>query len=232
MKIKHFFYVLFLMLMMACGKTADYTTEFIKETSGSYLFNANEVIEVYFENNELFLKWRGAEKIEPIYLGDNTYFIKEMNKKIAFVKPAGSQNYVISEIPEDDAEAKEEVNYKKLPDSAKVASDYLKDKEYDKALEGYLAIQKEDSNSGFLNQYDINRFGNQYLKDENYKDAIAVFKLNSKIHPKSDNVYSSLANAYAKNGDSLQAYNNYKIALKYNTGNRSAKKFISVYDKK
>jgi len=216
--------------MLACGKSVDYSPEFITATSGSYLYNANDVIEVYFENNELFLKWRGAEKIEPIYLGEDTYYIKEMNKKITFVKQEDSQNYIIYEIPED--KTSESVSYKKLAKTLKVPSDYLKDKEYNKALEGYLAIQKEDSNSVFLNQRDINKFGYQYLKDENYKDAIEVFKLNAALHPTSDNVYDSLAEAYARSGDSLQAYNNYKKALKYNTGNRRAKQFITTYDKK
>jgi len=216
--------------MLACGKSADYSPEFVTATSGSYLYNANDVIEVYFENNELFLKWRGAEKIEPIYLGENTYYIKEMNKKITFVKPEESQNYIIYEIPED--KTSEPVSYKKLAKTLKVPKDYLKNKEYNKALEGYLAIQKEDSNSVFLNLRDINKFGYQYLKNENYKDAIEVFKLNAALHPTSDNVYDSLAEAYARSGDSLQAYNNYKKALKYNTGNRRAKQFIATYNKK
>lgn len=218
--------------MLACGETANYSPEFIKATTGRYLFNANEEIEVYFENNELFLKWRGAEKIEPLYLSKNTYFIKEMNKKVQFIKPEGSQNYIISEIPEDNELTTKTVSYKKLPDSVQVPSAYLKNKNYDKALEGYLAIQKEDSTSAVLNQYDFNRYGYKFMKDENYKDAIEVFKLNVALHPKSDRTYSSLANAYVKTGDSLKAYQNYKKALKFNTGNRNAKSFIAAYNEK
>ncbi|MEJ6792402.1 MAG: tetratricopeptide repeat protein [Lacinutrix sp.] len=232
MKLKHSIYALFLMLMLACGETANYTSEFIEDTTGRYLLTENEVIEVYYENNELFLKWRGKDKIEPLYLGNNTYFIKEMNKKIEFLKSEESQIYTISEIPENNTETNERVTYKKLSDSIKVPSTYLNDKEYDKALEGYLEIQKLDSNSAYLNQYDFNRLGYKYIDDKNYIDAIEVFKLNAVLHPTSDNVYDSLADAYAKSGDSLIALENYKKALKYNTGNRRAKQFIKVYSEK
>lgn len=219
--------------MLACGKSANYTPEFIKDTSGRYLFNANEVIEVYFENGELFLKWRGAEKIEPLYLGENTYFIKEMNKKIQFIKPNGSQSYVISEVPVDNDELRtKKVSYKKLADAVQVPSTYLKNKEYDKALEGYLAIQKEDSTSVFIEENVFNRAGYNKLNDKNYDEAIALFKINAALYPESDNVYDSLADAYARNGDSIQAYQNYKKALQYNTGNKRAKRFVAAYDKK
>lgn len=232
MKFKHAFYTLFLMLMLACGKSANYTPEFINEITGRYLFNANEEIEVYFENSELFLKWRGAEKIEPLYLGENTYFIKEMNKKIEFLKPEGSTTYTITEVPDEDTPEVKRVRYNKLPDSVQVPSTYLKNKEYDKALEGYLAIQKEDSTNVFIEEHVFNRAGYNKLNEKKYEDAIGLFKINVALYPESDNVYDSLADAYARNGDSLEAYQNYKKALQYNTGNKRAKRFVTAYDKK
>ena len=232
MKTKLFFYLVLFALVLACSKTANYSPEFIKDTSGRYLFNANEVIEVYFENNELFLKWRGAEKIEPLYLGDNAYFIKEMNKKIKFLKPEISQDYVISEISEDDVLNEKNSSYKKLLDSIYVPSTYLKNKQYDKALQGYLTIQKEDSTSVFIEENAFNRLGYNKLNENKIEDAIALFKINVALYPKSDNVYDSLADAYTRNEDSLMALENYKIALKYNTGNRRAKQFIEAYNKK
>ena len=232
MKIRHFFYMLFLSLIVACGKTKDYTPEFIKATSGNYLYNADEVIVVYFEDNQLLLKWRGAEKIEPLYLGENTYFVKEMNKKIEFVKASDAQNYSIIEIPEDEDSKTERVSYKKLPDAVQVPSVYLKNKEYDKALQGYLAIQKEDSTSVFIEEHVFNRAGYNKLNEKKYEDAIGLFKINVALYPESDNVYDSLADAYARNGDSLEAYQNYKKALQYNTGNKRANRFVTAYDKK
>lgn len=231
MKTKAFIFTLLFGLLLSCGKAADYSPEFIKDTTGRYLFNANEVIEVYFNNNELFLKWRGAEKIEPMYLDENTYFIKEMNKKIQFLKHPETQVLYISEVPEDE-NAAITYNYKKLEDSVQVPSTYLKNEQYTKALEGYLAIQKEDSTSVFIKENGFNRLGYNKLREEKYKEAIEIFKINVALHPESDNVYDSLADAYVKNGDSLEAYNNYKKALQYNNGNRSAKRFVAAYNNK
>ena len=231
MKTKLFIYIFLFTLILSCGKSANYTPEFIKDTTGRYLFNANEVIEVYFENNELLLKWRGAEKIEPLYLDENTYFIKEMNQKIQFLKHPETQVFYISEVSKDE-KAEVTYNYKKLPDSVRVPSAYLKNKEYDKALEGFLAIQNEDSTSAFISENGFNRAGYNKLNENKYDEAIAYFKINVALYPESANVYDSLADAYARNGDSLQAYTNYKKALKFNTGNRRAKRFIAAYDKK
>ncbi|RLJ64348.1 hypothetical protein CLV86_1465 [Lacinutrix venerupis] len=230
MKTKLIIYTIICTLFLACGKKADYTPEFIEKTTGRYLFNVNEVIEVYFENNELFLKWRGAEKIEPLYLEENTYFIKEMNKKIKFLKHPENKIMYISEVSPDE-NAKTTYNYKKMPDSLHVPSTYLKNKEYEKATEGYLAIQKEDSLNVFIEEHVFNRLGYNKLKEKEFDEAIELFKINVALYPESSNVYDSLADAYARKGDSLQAYNNYKKALQFNTSNDRAKRFIASYNK-
>ena len=56
--------------------------------------------------------------------------------------------------------------------------------------------------------------------------------MNVALYPESDNVYDSLADAYLRSGDSLQAFNNYKIALEYNSGNKRAKQYVEAYNKK
>ena len=52
------------------------------------------------------------------------------------------------------------------------------------------------------------------------------------MYPKSSNVYDSLAEAYLLSGDSLQAYNNYKMAFNYDNRNNRAKEFVNKYDSK
>jgi tetratricopeptide (TPR) repeat protein len=108
---------------------------------------------------------------------------------------------------------------------------YLKDKEYDKALDGFLEIQKLDAESILIEEDDFNRLGYNLIREKVYEDAIEVFKINVALYPESDNVYDSLAHAYLLSGDSLNAYTNYSKALELNTGNPRAKKFIKVYKK-
>ena len=230
MKTKVLLVLLTILCLTSCNKNASYTPEFIKEASGRYLFNSDEVIEVYFENDKLFLKWRGAEKIEPMYLKLNTYFIKEMNKKITFEVHPETKIFYISEVLESDT--KTTYDYKKLPDSVNVPSAYLKNKEYTKALAGYAAIQKEDSTSVFVSERIFNRFGYDQLREKNYDDAIEIFKINVALYPGSANTYDSLAEAYLQSGDSVQALAFYKKTLSMDSGNRGAKRFVDAYNKK
>ena len=83
----------------------------------------------------------------------------------------------------------------------------------------------------FINERDFNSHGYELLGKKEYENAIEVFKMNVTLHPESDNVYDSLADAYLRHGDSLQAFNNYKKALEYNNGNKRAKQYIEAYKK-
>ena len=76
--------LLLLFITLSCSKTSN-NSDFIKSVSGKYLFNPNKAIEVYFIENELFLKWNGAENIKPLKTDDSTFYVKEMNEKIQFL---------------------------------------------------------------------------------------------------------------------------------------------------
>lgn len=213
-----------------CSKNIEYTEEYKEKTAGRYLYNSEVVIDVYFENNNLFLEWQGEKVIKPIILDENIFFVADMYKKFHFVEHPQTKKYYLSEL-EEDSENLISYDYLKVSDSFKTPSMYLNNKEYDKALLGYLDIQKQDSTSVFIDETEFNRKGYQLLREKKYQDAINVFKINMALYPKSDNVYDSLADAYLRSGDSLQAFNNYKKALELNTGNKRAKKFINKYSK-
>lgn len=217
-------------LLTSCNKSVDYSPEFIEQTSGRYLYNHDELIEVYYKDNKLFLKWKGAERVEPVVLGENEIFIPDMYKKLHFVQHPETKKRYLSILSEDD-NAAITYDYLKVDTGFKTPSMHFKDKEYDKALEGYLKIKQTDPESEYIREWDFNRAGYKHLGKEEYEDAIAVFKLNAALHPESDNVYDSLADAYAKSGDSLQAFDNYTIALEKDSGNKRAKKFIEAYKK-
>ena len=232
MKVKStIFSLLFLVVAVSCSKNIDYTPEFINETSGKYLFNQNDIIEVFYEDKKMFLKWRGAEKIEHVVLSKNTFFVVDMYKKLQFVKHPKTKKRYLSIIPED-KDSIVSYDFLKVDEDYKTPSQYLKDREYDKALAGYLKIQKLDSTSAFINERSFNSLGYEFLRKQEYKDAIEVFKLNVALYPESGNVYDSLGEAYLRNGDSLQAYNNYKKALEYNAESRMAKKYLKTYSEK
>ncbi len=224
------FFTFLISIVFSCSKNIDYSPEFIEQTSGRYLYNQDEVIDAYYEKGKLFLKWRGAEKIKVLILDKNTFFVADMYKKLRFVQHPETKKRYLSIISEDNKDQMT-YDYLKVEDSFKIPSMHLKDKNYDKALDGYLKIQKQDSTSVLINERGFNSLGYKLLKEKEYQNAIDVFKMNVALYPKSDNVYDSLADAYLRFGDSLQAFNNYKKALEYNNGNKRAKQFVEAYNK-
>ncbi|SDH88354.1 tetratricopeptide repeat protein [Winogradskyella thalassocola] len=218
--------VLITMIGWSCSNSVNYSETFKNETAGNYLYNQDDVIEVYYENNKLFLNWRGG-KIEPVALEENEFFVADMYKKFRFVQHPKTQQWYLSVIPEEDT-AEVTYDYLKAPKGYKTPSAHLADGNYDKALAGYLEIKKQDSTSIFIKEWDFNRVGYKHLRDKEYEKAIGVFKVNAALHPNSANVYDSLAEAYLFIGDSLQAYQNYKVALSFNNEIRQAKAFVSA----
>lgn len=225
-----FFSFFLIIIVIGCSKNVEYTAEFKEKNTGRYLYNPEVVIDVYFENNKLFLKWQGEEIIKPIILDDQTFFVADMYKKFHFVEHPQTKKRYLSVVLEEN-ESKISYDYIKVSDSFKTPSMCFKNKEYDRALIGYLEIQKQDSTSAFINEVDFNRKGYQFLGDKKYQEAINIFKINKALYPESDNVYDSLADAYLRSGDSLQAFENYTKALELNTGNDRAKKYINNYNK-
>jgi len=69
--------VILFITLISCS-TKGNSEKFIQQFSGRYLYNADEAIEAYFENTELYLKWRGATKIKPLKIDNNTFYVKEM----------------------------------------------------------------------------------------------------------------------------------------------------------
>ena len=209
-------------LSFSCGSKSN-DDAFVNSYSGRYLFNSDEVIEVYFENNELFLKWRGAHNIKPLKVDENTFFVKEMNEKIQFqTNQTGDHSMTL--IAKDNNSIN--VSYNKLKEGEKIPSEYLKNNQFDKALEAYLVLKQNDSLDPAINEGDLNSVGYDYLRDKEFEHSINVFKINAALYPESSNVYDSLAEAYMKSGDTIQAISNYEKSLTLDSGNQRAKRMI------
>jgi len=230
MKFNYFFFFIVFVLFYGCSNNFN-DPEFIKKASGRYLYNSDEVIHIYFEENEMFMEWRGAKKIKPLKVNDSTFFVKEMNEKIQFLTNPANQKQYIALVPKEESKPIA-YNFMKLKEGEKVPSEYLANKEFDKALEGYLAIKKKDSKDSSINENYLNSLGYKFLQEKDFEIAKAIFKINAALYPNSSNVYDSLAEAYMKSGDTVRAIENYKIALTFDSGNFSAKNQLKKLEKK
>lgn len=221
--------LLLIILLTSCSKNINYSAEHIAQTSGRYVFNQDEIIEVFYENKDLYIRWKSG-KMKPVVLDENTFFVPDMYQKLRFVVHPDTQERYLGVVSEED-ENKVTYEYPKVADSYKTPRMYLRDKEYQKAFDAYVALHKKDSSAVLIEEFEVNRIGYGLLRDKEIDNAITVLEMNVALYPESDNVYDSLGEAYLKKGDSLKAFTNFKKAYELNTGNKRAKAYVETYTK-
>jgi len=224
MKLRYLIFTMLLITTFSCSNNSN-NSEFIEKVTGRYLYNSDEVIKIYFIKNELLMEWRGAKSIKPLKVNETTFFVKEMNEKIQFLTNPKNQKEYIVLIPKE--ENKSIIfNFVKLEEHENVPNEYIKNNDFDKALEGYLNIQIKDSLDTAIEERNFNSLGYKELRDKNYENAIHIFEINIALYPNSSNVYDSYADALKQSGDTVKAIINYKKSLVLDSGNKRAKKNI------
>lgn len=219
MKIK-FLFLSIILLFASCTSKSN-SPEFIEKAAGRYYFNADEIIEVTFnENNKLLIKWRNQD-LEPLKVNDSSFYVRELNEKLIFNT---IDNKI--ELAEKREHEGEKYVFKKLKKGEKTPSEHLAEGNFEAALKGYKAIKEKDSLSPVIRERNLNRLGYQYLRKDEFENAINVFKINIELYPNSSNTYDSTGDAYAKMKDTIKAIEYYKKALAINPENRSSKRGI------
>ena len=74
-------------------------------------------------------------------------------------------------------------------------------------------LRQADPKSELVSEQGINHLGYGLLGNKQYKEAVAVFQMNTEDFPKSANTYDSLADAHFKAGDLPHALEDYRKAL-------------------
>ncbi|CAL2077033.1 tetratricopeptide repeat protein [Tenacibaculum sp. 190524A05c] len=217
MKAKLFFSLLCAILLINCTSKKN-DQDFINNASGRYFFNADEVIEVLFKDQELYLKWRNSD-LKPLKVNDSVFYAKELNEKLIF--NTKESKIVLAEKREHEGE---KFTFLKLKDGEKTPSEYLEENNYELALKGYKQIKERDSLNPVIRERNLNRTGYSYLRNDDMEKAIYIFKINTELYPRSSNTFDSLGDAYKKQKDTAKAIESYKKALSINPENRSSKR--------
>ncbi|CAL2110677.1 TPR_REGION domain-containing protein [Tenacibaculum sp. 190130A14a] len=220
MKAKLYIFSLLSVLLFASCSSKKNSDDFINQVSGRYYFNADEVIEVHFENKELLLKWRN-QNLTPLKVNDTSFYVRELNEKLLF----DIHNNLIK-LAEKREHKDAKYVFQKLKEGEKTPSEYLAEDNYEKALEGYKRIKEKDSLNPVIRERALNRLGYKYLRNKEYEKAMNVFNINITLYPKSSNTYDSMGDAYLRKEDTVQAIAYYKKALAINPENRSSKRAI------
>ncbi|WP_417799782.1 tetratricopeptide repeat protein [Tenacibaculum sp.] len=216
------FLILSLILLLANCTSKTNTPEFIEKAAGRYYFNADEIIEVTFnEDNKLLVKWR-KQNLEPLKVNDSSFYVRELNEKLIFNT---TENKI--ELAEKREHEGEKFVFKKLKKGEKTPSEHLAEGNFEAALKGYKSIKEKDSLSPVIKERNLNKLGYQYLRKDEFENAINVFKINIELYPNSSNTYDSTGDAYAKMKDTVKAIEYYKKALAINPENSSSKRSLA-----
>jgi CubicO group peptidase (beta-lactamase class C family) len=102
----------------------------------------------------------------------------------------------------------------------------------DAAVARYRELKRSNPTDYNFDERLLNNLGYLLLEKGRNADAIAIFKLNVEEYPKSGNVYDSLAEAYAKDGQKQQAIENYRKAVELDPKNQDAVDKLKELEKK
>ena len=221
-------YPLFLLVILASCTSKKNTEDFINASSGRYLFNENEVLEIFFKEQILYAKWRGNEHIKLLKVNDSSFYMKELNEKIVFVKQPEMHIELATKTEHEGII----YHFKKMTTGEKIPNEYFKANEFDKALTAFKAIKEKDSLSPVIREQSINRLGYTFIRKKNYNTALEIFKINAELYPKSSNVFNSLGKVYFLKKDTVTAIVNFKKALSINPENISSKRFLIKINEK
>jgi CubicO group peptidase (beta-lactamase class C family) len=106
----------------------------------------------------------------------------------------------------------------------------LRKRGYEHALKVFAELKKKDS-SFQPSEKDLNDWAYRMLNGGGKpKEALEIFKLNVFLYPESANVYDSLAEAYAANGERELAVRNYKRSLELDPENANAVRQLKKLD--
>ena len=221
-------FILFTFILLTSCTSQKNKDSFIEATSGRYLFNANEVLEIYFEDAIMNAKWRGNDDIELLKVNDSAFYMKELNEKMLFI----SKPKMHIELAPKTEHKGVIYRFDKMEKGEKTPSEYFNDKEYDKALTAFKTIKEKDSLNPNVSERRLNTLAYRFLRNEEYDEAKELFKINMALYPNSSNVYDSMSDLYFSKKDTVNAIIYYKKALAINPENRSSKARLNRLTKK
>lgn len=92
-------------------------------------------------------------------------------------------------------------------------ADLIARRGFDRALETFRRLKKEEPHSPVLRAFEFNVLGYEVLAKKQARLAVGIFRLNAEAHPLSANAYLGAADAYAEAGDREVALRYYEKGL-------------------
>jgi CubicO group peptidase (beta-lactamase class C family) len=183
--------------------------------AGRYLVNPDRVLTVTKENGHLYGEPTLGPKVELYAVSENGFIRTDQDVEYTFAGDSVHIKFQGSQTVARRMTAGEMIPYERLMAGKR-----------DDAVEAYRTIKRERPDSPAVEEARLNQIGYTLLRDNKIAESIAVFKLNVELYPKSANVYDSLGEAYAANGEKELAIANYRKSLELDDRNAGAKAML------
>lgn len=207
----------------------EMTENDIASLAGRYNYQGN-LVRIDEKNGKLFLSTEDKEPAELHRVGENQFAYKTGENLVCYFEDDNNVGQITFRKPWE--ELGNGMIARKLLASEKLAIEWLVEGEYEKALAGFLAMQKQDPRQESIDEGRLNQLGYQYLGNGQVDLAIDIFRINVALYPDSFNTYDSLGEGYLKKGETNLGISNYKKSLELNPENDNATKILKDLEAK
>jgi Beta-lactamase class C and other penicillin binding proteins len=207
------------------NKILPATSQELSSYIGRYRADKYGLIKVYKENNKLMAIQNLDTPVELIKVGVDTFAMHDWDFKMAFVKDKATGNGELVQVLRDKTI---HARNPKLNEDDIIPLELILGGHFERGVKAYQRAQQEDSGHRLLSEGFLNGTGYELLSQKKLTQAIDIFRVNTILYPKSENVYDSLAEAYLKAGKRDKAKQNYIKLLEINPKNEKVSKILET----
>jgi tetratricopeptide (TPR) repeat protein len=196
--------------------------------TGRYLYNPFEALDVYLKDSALYLSYsdfipeglkRFNSKLFPISEHIFETKIPDMNINFSDIKSSVSKKLILTWQGDT-------VAFNRTKEDYTISMELFSEGKIEAGCE--VIYNNKDNHIKHINGLEnmLNAMGYNYLNKNDVKNALHIFKLNTKLFPESSNTYDSYGEALLKNGNSEEAIKNYKKSIELNPDNQNGIKAL------
>jgi CubicO group peptidase (beta-lactamase class C family) len=176
--------------------------------AGRYQLTTDEVLTLTPKGDRLEARLTLQKSFELIPIAPDAFVRTDAEVRYAFAKDKDGREEIA--IAPQQGEPK---TGKRIADTVRVPAEDLEAGKFAAAAAGYQRLRDANPSDPSVAESRLNALGYAVLSRNEFKGAIAIFRMNTQLYPDSANTYDSLAEAHMKAGDRKQAIALYRKAL-------------------
>ncbi len=194
--------------------------------------HSGSLVKISQQDGQLKMTPNDGEAIAIHRVGENMFACETMDTLIRFSNNEDIGQSQIEFHKPWEKETHSSNIARRLKDDEKLPSEWLSEGEFDKALAGYLAMQKENPDLPAIQEDRLNSFGYQLIGNDQLETATGIFRINTILYPNAFNAFDSLGEAYLAAGKTELGILNYKKSLELNPENSNATQVLEGVEAK